>query len=52
MKRVLLATCSALALSTVPAAADPISLAVAAVSTAGSVITAGGIASATFTAFD
>lgn len=51
MKRLLLATCSVLALSATPALADPISLAVAAISTASSVISAGGIAAATFSAF-
>ena len=51
MKRLLLTTCSALALSTVPVSADPINLAVAAASTAGSVISAGGVAAATFTGF-
>ena len=46
MKRVLLATCSALALSTVPAASDPITLAVAAASTGQAVLAAGGISQA------
>ena len=51
MKRFLLVSVSALALSTAPASADPISLAVAAISTAGAVIGGGGIAATTFTAF-
>ena len=48
MKRLLLATCSVFALSGNVAKADPISLAVAAASTASSVISGGGVLAASF----
>jgi len=51
MRRLLLASCSVFALSGGTANADPISLAVAAASTASSVIAGGGIAAASFSAF-